>query len=143
MFHFPDSDTGYYDTERAYREEDARVEAQQLSAEHDRFEYEAEEAQSTLWAGESDLDQATRRCADNSANTGNAPHCASLDVAVLSRVARDPRGRDVQCHCNGGSARRRVRTKMTKVQRYILQCVKHNVSNTWCVKPRGSVQARH
>jgi hypothetical protein len=61
MFHFPDSDTGYYDTERAYREEDARMEAQQLSAEQDRFEYEAEDSQSTLCAGESDLDQATRR----------------------------------------------------------------------------------
>jgi hypothetical protein len=61
MFHFPDSDTGYYDPERAYRAEDARMEAQQLSAEQDWFEYEAEDSQSTLCTGESDLDQATRR----------------------------------------------------------------------------------
>jgi hypothetical protein len=61
MFHFPDSDTGYYDTERAYRAEDARMEAQQLSAEQDWFECEAEDSPSTLCAGESDLDQATRR----------------------------------------------------------------------------------
>jgi hypothetical protein len=48
--HFPDSDTGYYDAEPAYLDEDARFEAQ-LADEEDRFEYEAQAMQETLWAG--------------------------------------------------------------------------------------------
>ena len=50
MFHFRDSDTGYYDAEEGADDEDARLKAQ-LSAEEDRFEYEAQEMQGTLWAG--------------------------------------------------------------------------------------------
>ena len=50
MNHFPDSDTGYCDTERGYLDEETRLEAQ-LADEEDRFEYEAQEMQATLWAG--------------------------------------------------------------------------------------------
>ena len=50
MFHFPDSDTGYYDEDEHADDEEARLKAQ-LADEEDRFEYEAQEMHTTLWAG--------------------------------------------------------------------------------------------
>jgi hypothetical protein len=50
MFHFPDSDTGYYDDERSFFDHDRELELAELERE-DRFEVEAEEMLANLWAG--------------------------------------------------------------------------------------------
>jgi len=50
MFHFPDSDTGYYDDERLYFDHDRELELAELEREQ-RFEVEAEEMLANLWAG--------------------------------------------------------------------------------------------
>ena len=51
MFHFPDSDTGYYDDERSFFDHDRELELAELERE-DRFEVEAEEMLANLWAGQ-------------------------------------------------------------------------------------------
>jgi len=50
MFHFPDSDTGYYDDERSFFDHDRELELAELERE-DRFEVEAEEMLAKLWTG--------------------------------------------------------------------------------------------
>jgi hypothetical protein len=57
MFHFPDSDTGYYDTEEAFFAHDRDLELAAQERE-DRFEAQAEEMHERLWEGERDLIEA-------------------------------------------------------------------------------------
>jgi hypothetical protein len=51
MFHFPDSDTGYYDTETAFERHERELEVAALERE-DRLEAQAEEMHSIMWAVE-------------------------------------------------------------------------------------------
>jgi hypothetical protein len=59
MLHFPDSDTGYYDTEEAVFAHDRELELAAQERE-DRFEAQAEEMHERLWEGERDLVEAPR-----------------------------------------------------------------------------------
>ena len=49
MVYFPDSETGYYEDERSFFDHDRELELAEFKREQ-RFEREAEEMQSTLWA---------------------------------------------------------------------------------------------
>jgi hypothetical protein len=86
MNHFPDSDTGYNDTERAYFAHDAEMDREDRDfkafhsspAEDARFE--TLDAQLTAALGESELDQATRRAGE--------PNYGALAVHLARMRAR-------------------------------------------------------
>src|ERR1022692_4567674 len=58
MFHFPDSDTGYYEDEYSFFAHDRELELIELEREQ-RFEAQAEEMHERLWAGPVDMDPET------------------------------------------------------------------------------------
>jgi len=84
MFHFPDSDTGYYDDERSFFDHDRELELAAVEREQ-RLEAQAEEMHAMLWAGESDLDEASRRNADSPVNFGLELSTAQMISARFGR----------------------------------------------------------